>query len=290
MPTTFSPPDRLVTPAWLRERGGPGDDVLALDCWRPEAYERAHIPGAIHIGRDYWLKERDPSGGPRGIDLASAPDLADHFSHLGVDDDRHVITYDDNGGRAAARVWWILRYLGHERVSVLDGGWHAWLEANGGVSYVSPQLTPREFKVRVDRGRISDLSDVQAALVNGSAQLVDTRSREEWDGTDPHGNARAGRIPSAINLEWSSLVAAERPWTFKGEAEIANQAERAGLDIHRPIITYCQGGVRAAHVAFALELAGAPAVSVYERSMAEWANSAVTEMTAGEVHEVAAAL
>src|SRR5262245_28644511 len=79
---------------------------LVVDCWRSDSYERAHIPGAVHITYDYWLKQAAADGGKRGTLLLDNDSLASLFGSLGIDTDRHVVLYDDNGGRAATRVWW----------------------------------------------------------------------------------------------------------------------------------------------------------------------------------------
>lgn len=251
--------------------------VRVIDCWRPESYKRAHIPGAVHITHDYWLKQPAADGGTRGAFLLEDKELASLFGSLGVSGEHHVVLYDDNGGRAAARVWWILRYLGHQRVSVLNGGWHAWLDADGPVSYSPPDIEQAEFPMHIQPSRLATYDDVLQAI-GSDVQLLDTRSAAEWAGTDFHGNRRAGHIPSAKHLEWNRLITEERPWMFRAPEEILATAQSAGVDPEQPVLTYCQGGVRAAHVAFALELAGFAGVGVYDASMQEWANRSDTEL------------
>lgn len=277
MSTRSDDNDLLVDAAWLSERLGEGS-LMALDCWRAAAYERAHIPGAVHIGHDYWLKQPDVDGDPRGCLLLPAEELRDLFGGLGVSENRHVVMYDDNGGRAATRVWWVLRYLGHPRVSVLDGGWHAWIDGGGAASYGEPDVQRVEFAGTPQPRRLATLADVQEAASSGCAQLIDARAPDEWRGTDPHGNRRGGHIPTAQHLEWSELISAGPPWRFRPPGEVRRRLDDAGIDSGSPIITYCQGGVRAAHVAFALERAGCPEVRVYDGSMKEWANRDDTEL------------
>jgi thiosulfate/3-mercaptopyruvate sulfurtransferase len=278
MTTSLLSSAALIQPAdLLNSMDDPSLQVV--DCWRSDAYARAHIPDAVHIGRDYWLKQPAPDGGPRGRFLEDEETLSDLFGSLGIEAGRTAVVYDDNGGRAAARIWWVLHYLGHENVLVLDGGWHGWMDAGGAVSYEVPAIRPARFQANLQPQRLATDREVLEAT-SGTAQLVDVRSAAEWDGSDLHGNRRGGHIPSATRLEWSDLLTAERPWHFRSPEEILATVRAAGIDPRRPIITYCQGGVRAAHAAFALELAGCP-VRVYDASMEEWANRTDTELLTG---------
>lgn len=247
-------------------------DTVVVDCWRADAYDRIHIAGAIHLDHDYWLKQPTADGGPRGVSLLPVRALEDLLGRMGISRDHNVITYDDNGGRAAARVWWILQYLGHRDVAVLDGGWHAWFSCDGPVSYTAEPRPPTHYSSVVDQHRIAEMTDVMSALDGDAVQLVDARSHEEWCGEDSHGNRRAGHLPGAKHLAWNELITSEPPWRFRPAEEIRAAVRSAGIDTGTSIITYCQGGVRAAHLAFALELIGAKDVRVYDGSMAEWAN------------------
>jgi thiosulfate/3-mercaptopyruvate sulfurtransferase len=271
----------LVEPSFLAQhRTDPM--ILIVDCSKSDAYERAHIPEAIHIMNDYWLKDPENETNPRGIHLMSPQSLVSVMSEIGIADDRLVVAYDDNSGRASARLWWVLTYLGHPEVSVLNGGWHAWVDERRPVSYTRPQNQSGKYTPHVKSEWLATREDVIEALRDGGTQIVDARSIAEWSGEDSHDNTRAGHIPGAIHLEWNSLMSAGPPWRFRPVPELRLLVREAGVDPEKPMITYCQGGVRASHVAFTLSAMGFKQVKVYDGSMREWANNATLPLAKEE--------
>lgn len=279
---TSTAPGFLVEPQFLAQvRDDPG--LVVVDCSKPEAYDRAHITGAVPITNDYWLKEPEDETNPRGVHLMSPQSLGSLMSSLGVADTSLVVGYDDNMGRAAARLWWVLAYLGHPEVRILNGGWHGWIDGNYPISYKHPAIKPAKFTPHAGNGWIAKWEDVLDAANTGREQVVDVRSDEEWSGEDFHGNNRAGHILGAIHLEWSDLMCADSaPSRFRPIDQIRSIATEAGVDPKKPIITYCQGGIRASHLAFALKSAGYEQVRIYDGSMREWANNDNLPITASE--------
>jgi thiosulfate/3-mercaptopyruvate sulfurtransferase len=172
----------------------------------------------------------------------------------------------------APRLWWVLRYYGHTNARVLNGDWHRWVSEGYPVTDAVPRPDPERFSVETHRERLATLEDVAEASRSGDCQILDTRSIEEYEGTNDRGNLRAGRVPGARHLEWKALVRSEGDHAFRSPDEMQSLVDRAGFDNGSPIITYCQGGIRAAHTAFALELLGYDDVRVYDGSMGEWAN------------------
>ncbi len=261
----------LIEPVSLaNQRDDP--TLRIIDCCKPGEYEHAHIPGAIHISTDYWLKSPDRNGQPRGEHLMDRASLEALLGRLGLDYNSTVVAYDDNGSRAAARFWWVLRYLGHQNVSVLNGGWRAWVHEGLPVSCLEPAAPVAIFESQPNDNRRARLSDVVAAVQSGETQLLDARSLDEWNGWDLHGNRRGGHIPGAVRLEWTRLVLGKHPRRFLPPDRIHDIVLEVGINVYKPIIVYCQGGVRASHVAFGLELIGCRNVRVYDGSMREWAN------------------
>ena len=160
----------LITVAALSERLG--DPALRIvDCrWylgRPgegrQAYDAGHIPGAIHLDVDRDLAA-DPEIGPGRHPLPDVADLVRRLEAAGIGDEHVVVTYDDVGGWVAARLWWMLDDLGHERVVVLDGGWPAWLAAGGAVSTDMPAFPPARLHVRDRWTRVIDLDGLRPRL------------------------------------------------------------------------------------------------------------------------------
>lgn len=264
----------LATPAWLADHLD-DPNLVVVDCpWEAAAYARAHVPGAVvRPGHSYVKAETD---GTPGLHLPDADAFRTFTAGMGITPGATVVAYDDWGSLFAARLWWALRYYGHDTVMVLDGGWQAWVEAGLPVSC-------REVIVEECEGidpdpvseRLATAAQVSAMLA-GDRHVVDARSLAEFKGEAPHGNKRVGHVPGARHLEWNELLtnstdrAAVR--SFRPPDEVRARLEAAGITADVPAVTYCQAGVRGAFMAFALELAGYPVPSLFDGSMAEWAN------------------
>jgi thiosulfate/3-mercaptopyruvate sulfurtransferase len=191
---------------------------------------------------------------------------------LGVSDETTVVTYDDNNALVAARLWWVLRYYGHANAKVLNGGWHRWLSEGRPVTFHASRPTPARFTARRQPALYATLDDLRKHHASPACNVLDVRTDEEWAGTNDRGNRRSGRVPNAHHLEWLRFVTTDDRRTFLPASEIQRLLDEAGIDRAKPTITYCQGGIRAAHAAFVLELLGYEGVRVYDGSMREWAN------------------
>ena len=241
---------------------------------------RAHIPGSIHMS---WLRHRDGRGrtGKLTSDIAALrADLAAH----GIDETRQVVVYGDgaNGWGEEGRIAWMLRYLGVERVRVLDGGVGAWRRAGGrithrlsshaGQGHSDARHTHQPlWSARLRSDLRASVDDVQQAVDDAAkrVQLVDTRSMAEWNGSRRYWPERVGRIPGAMHLEWKSLLADDG--LLDRSAAALSRLARAGLTPERPVIAYCVGGVRSAHTCIALRALGFSDVRNYDGSWYEWA-------------------
>jgi thiosulfate/3-mercaptopyruvate sulfurtransferase len=264
----------LVEPTELDEA------AVILDCRPTTAFQTAHIPTAIGLPIDYWLKEDDENGIARGERLISADQFAHMMGGLGITADTPVVVYDENQGRGSARVWWVMKHFGHRDVRILNGGWPRWV-AEGHPTTNAPIQPPRPAtyitNVRDDMTNIEELLCRRADI-----QVVDARSREEWVGTDPHGNPRAGRIPDAIHLEWKSFVTDDTASAFRPLSELREIVAASRLRADRPIVTYCQAGVRASHVAFVLTMLGFQNVRVFDGSMRTWSRREDAPLAVGD--------
>jgi thiosulfate/3-mercaptopyruvate sulfurtransferase len=237
-----------------------------LDARSQQQYQAGHIPEAVWVN---YARERLSSLGGKE-DTTWATLLTD----LGITAETPVVVYDDSRANNSARVWWILRYRGVKDVRILNGGWKAWKSLGAAVSQEKPTITKAGPGTTPVPGRLATKDFVLLALKGKSAQLVDARSEAEYCG-DAGGAQRTGAIPGAVHLEWSDTID-PRTERFKSPQELGKLFKEKGLDLNRPLVTYCQSGGRASVMAFALELMGAKDVRNYYRSWGEWAADPLT--------------
>ena len=258
----------LITPLELSSLLGPGGakSPLVLDLRPPEAYTAGHIPGAIHL--DLWgvsLIDTDPAP------LKAFMWMIEHvLAAHGVNSNTPVVVYDDRSGMRAARAFWFLEYFGHPNVRLLDGGFTAWTAGGFDVTRDAgpppPQSTP-EWTGRRNEDTLATWREVRNALGRPDAVILDTRSEGEYCGTAVRAR-RGGAIPGAVHIEWTRNLSPEGD--FKPAGELKTMYEDAGVTPDREVLTYCQGGYRAAHSYLALRLLGYPRVRTYVGSWKEW--------------------
>ncbi len=275
---SYARPELLAEPDWLSQHlDDPG--VRIIDCAVLEAYRRAHIPGAVHLPVHYYIKEAGPPGADHGTFVMPPAEFEALMSRLGVSNDTLVVTYDDNNALVAARLWWVLNYYGHANVKVLNGGWHRWLTEGRPITFHATRPKPAIFTARPNPGLIADADYLKRRIGDPACQILDARTDAEWDGTNDRGNRRVGRVPGAKHLEWVRFVETADTRRFLPAEEIEQLLTDAGFTRDRATITYCQGGIRAAHAAFAMTLVGYDDVRVYDGSMRDWANRDDTPLT-----------
>jgi thiosulfate/3-mercaptopyruvate sulfurtransferase len=193
--------------------------------------------------------------------------IAHVFALRGVTDDREVVVYEGDSGMRAARAFWFLEYLGHPRVRVLDGGFTAWQAAGLPVSTepVAPVASTWEGRLRPEL--VATWRDVRDRLGDPHAAIVDARSAAEYRGELVRAR-RGGRIPGAVHVEWKDNLGADGH--FKSADALRAMYRAAGVEADREVVTYCQGGYRAAHAYLALRVLGFPRVRNYTGSWKEW--------------------
>jgi thiosulfate/3-mercaptopyruvate sulfurtransferase len=257
----------LVTPQELSGMilGARARRPLVLDLRPPEAYASGHIPGAIHL--DLWgvsLIDTDPAP------LKAFMWMIEHvLATHGVDAATPVVVYDDQSGIRAARAFWFLEYFGHPFVRLLDGGFSAW--AAGGFDVTRdagppPHPTPEWTGTREEQ-TIANWRNVRAAIGRADSVILDTRTDGEYCGTTVRAK-RGGAVPGAVHIEWTRNLTPAGD--FKPARQLRTMYEEAGVTPDREVITYCQGGYRAAHSYLALRLLGYPRVRMYVGSWKEW--------------------
>ncbi len=277
----------LVDPGWLELRlaEDPALRVIDASWYLPDMkrdaraeYAEAHIPGAIFIDLSSDLSDRSA---PLRNTLASPDALARAFGSRGIGTENPVVVYDRLGGYSAGRVWWTLRYLGHEHVSLLDGGFGRWAAESRPVTSKVAKLRAVEFRARPNPALLADKAGVRRALASGGAQVVDARSRARFRGEGEEHTRHKGHMPGARSVPYDSNLVGNPPRVRPLE-ELRAAYERAGVDLSRPIITTCGSGVTAALDAFALALLGHTNVSLYDGSWAEWGDSDDVPIATGD--------
>jgi thiosulfate/3-mercaptopyruvate sulfurtransferase len=267
--------DPLVSPQWLKDNlASPNLVVLdvrsALDGGGAEAYEKGHIPGAVHSDYDKggWRVTRNNMP----FMLPSAAQLEALISDLGIDEDSHVVVVPagvhvlDFG--AAARVYWTLKVAGHDNVSILDGGFAGWQSAGFAVETGVNRPAAKMFTVTFDQSRLAELADVASIAKSRRATLVDARPTSFFSGKEKAPSVKAyGHIPGAISLDSAAFYDADAN-RLKPKAELA--AIAAALP-EGPVVSYCNTGHWAATDWFVLsELLGRKDTRLFYGSMVEW--------------------
>jgi thiosulfate/3-mercaptopyruvate sulfurtransferase len=257
--------DHLADPGWrivdVRH------DLAQPDRWGEEQYRSAHVPGAVfaHIDRDLSA----PKTGRNGRHPLPTPDAAaEMFARLGVGPDTQVVAYDQGSGMFASRLWWMLRWLGHDAVAVLDGGIDKW-RREGRATLAEPVVPARAaFAIR-RVGPTVDAARILASLGDGSLTIVDARAGERFRGETEPLDPVAGHIPGARNRPYAMNVNPDG--TFKPAAVL--REEFAALLGDTPldrVVHQCGSGVTACHNLLAMEVAGLAGTRLYPGSWSEW--------------------
>jgi thiosulfate/3-mercaptopyruvate sulfurtransferase len=253
----------LVDPRDLQAEVAGARPPLVIDARPAHEFARGQIPGARHL--DLW--------GVSLIDTSEAPlrafawMIGHQFALRGVQPDQPVVVYENDSGVRAARIFWWLEYLGHPDARVLDGGLGAWTEAALPLSATPEAPVPSEWHGTPEPDRLATWQDVLARLAAGDVTIIDTRSDDEYFGRTVRAK-RGGAIPGAVHLEWTRNLGPDG--RFKRPEELRAMYAAAGVGPDRDVITYCQGGYRAAHTYLALREIGFPSVRNYTGSWKEW--------------------
>ncbi len=274
----------LITPADLMVQLGSALGVILLDVrWRLGAddprgeYAAAHIPGARYVDL-----EGDLSGPPDEQagrhPLPSMEQFTRTAARWGVRPSSPVVVYDDNGGMSAARAWWLLRWIGHEPVQVLDGGLGAWLAAGGPVTADAQTWEPAP---PAEVHRRSSMPTVDAdEIVDGRVDvLLDARATARFRGDEEPIDRVAGHIPGALSAPTTDNLQADG--RFRGADELRARFASLGVQPGRRVAVYCGSGVTAAHEILALELAGMTA-ELFAPSWSGWIADRQRPVATGE--------
>lgn len=290
MTSDFVHPEFLVTTGWLAQQlDNPA--VCAVDCtthtlpWPDLSlydvvpgradFEKAHVPGAIFVDIEHDVSAPHPR---LHFTLPSPEKFADAMTRLGIGDETHVVAYSTANHWWASRLWWMLRVFGHDRASILDGGFQKWQRE--GRSTESGPAKPRSvarFTARYRPDMVATKEDVLAAIGHRETCTVNALRKEQHAGTGGVYYGRRGRIAGSINLPAAEHVRADN--TFKSADELSSMFSSA---LAQPqVITYCGGGIAATSVALVLAMLGYDRVKVYDNSLTEWAADLSLPMETG---------
>ncbi|MEO0409571.1 MAG: sulfurtransferase [Cyanobacteria bacterium P01_A01_bin.135] len=263
----------LVSVDWLRDRLGHPDLVMA-DCrfslMEPDAgqqaYQRGHIPGAVyfHLNQDLSGPVQPTKRGGRHP-LPAVEKLVQTLEAKGIGNHTTVVTYDDSRFAFAARLWWLLRYLGHERVAILDGGFSGWCDRGYPTETAVPAPTADRFTPKVQDHWVIDKAGVEAHQQRQGV-LIDSRSGDRYRGEREPIDPVAGHIPGAVNRFWQE-VTDEQGY---GRSPLAQRQRWQDLGDAEEMVVYCGSGVTACVNLLSLELAGLGPGKLYAGSWSDW--------------------
>ena len=273
---TFGP---LVDAAWLAgHHRDPGVRVVDLRWYLDgrsgqAAYDAGHVPGAVFVDLNA-ISGREPG---RGRHPLPEPALFQaRMREAGVGGGTAVVVYDDAGGAVAARLWWMLRYFGHDRAAVLDGGIQAW---PGELSAVAEQPAPGDFTAAAPRAHLKlDYEAVRG--LPASTLLIDARPAERYRGESEPVDAIPGHIPGAVSAPARGNL--DGDLRFRSPDELRDRYEALGAGGGREVVVYCGSGVSACHDLLAMELAGLTGARLYPGSWSEWSSRPDAPVATGE--------
>jgi thiosulfate/3-mercaptopyruvate sulfurtransferase len=265
----------LVTPAWLSPRLNSPDTII-LDATLPPVgvtppidtharYLAQHIPGAIFFD----IEALSDHTTPLPHMLPTAEEFSRSMSSLGISDTATIVVYEQQGVFSAPRAWWTLRTFGAQHVYLLDGDLRAWTEAGLPTESGAVHRTPSTFDATLNHEAVKDLTQLKADLKNHQ-QILDARSAARFNGTapEPRPGLSSGHMPGATSVPFTELVEDGR---LKSADKLQTLFIDKNIDLQQPITTTCGSGVTAAVIALSLAVIGAPHVSLYDGSWAEYA-------------------
>jgi thiosulfate/3-mercaptopyruvate sulfurtransferase len=242
------------------------------------AYQEGYIPGAVYFDLSQDLSSPVSAHGGRHP-LPDFDLLADKLGKAGIDENVRVVVYDDQGGAMASRLWWLLRYLGHEQVYLMDKGFTAWKNAGYPVTDAEPPIrVPKKCTPRPQRDMLASVDDVRTAIREQTSVLIDSRDPRRYAGLEETMDPVAGHIPTARNRFWKGNLNDDGSW------KDADQLQQRFNHVKQEdnLIVYCGSGVTACPNVLALEEAGFRNVKLYAGSWSDWISYKENPVATGE--------
>lgn len=265
----------IISTEELAEKlGSPG--WVIVDCrfdlvkkdWGFEEYQKAHIPGAVyaHLGKDLAGPVTEQTG---RHPLPAPEQMAERLGQWGIGADTQVVVYDAAGGSYAARLWWQLRFLGHQAVAVLDGGFPKWLHEGMSTTSGIETNPPATFVGRPDWRMVADVEEVDHIRQDPAYRLIDARAQERFAGKNETIDPVAGHIPGAINRFYGMNLSPDGVFLPPDALRSQFTDLLAGAQPEN-VVVYCGSGVTSAHHLLAMEIAGLHGAKLYPGSWSEW--------------------
>ncbi|WP_018753853.1 sulfurtransferase [Paenibacillus sanguinis] len=285
--------NQMVSKEWLLARMYEPDLVI-VDCrfWLNdphagrERYNEAHIPRAVYLDLDEDLSAPLSQHGGRHP-MPEPEQMAHTFGQAGLSQDDRIVIYDDNDGMIAARLWWMLTYLGHTQVFLLEQGYSAWKKAAFPITADQPVVIPKTFEARPQPELIATLEEVREIIYQdpsarveaaGPKVLIDSRERKRYLGLEEPIDAKAGGIPNAFNYFWKEVLTEEG----RLKPTAALEEHFSGLDKNQEIVVYCGSGVSACPNILALKQIGFKHVKLYPGGWSDWISYPDNPVAKGE--------
>lgn len=263
----------FVEPEWINQNTN-RDDIVIFDCRfslaNPiegyELYKQDHIEGAYYADLNQHLSEKVSTHGGRHP-IPSVNILSQFLSRCGVDSEKIVVAYDDQSGAMASRLWWLLKYLGHDNVYVMQGGYTHYKEKGYRITRKMPIEKPSNFKAKLREEMHVTKDDILSIIKNKNKILIDARETNRYKGIIEPVDHKAGHIPTAINIPWESHFNKTGWWKERKELQKLYAAQ---LSSEETAIVYCGSGVTACVNILAMNEAGITNTALYGGSWSDW--------------------
>jgi thiosulfate/3-mercaptopyruvate sulfurtransferase len=238
--------------------------------WGEEQYMIEHIPGSVYVHLDHDLSA--PKNGLNGRHpLPEIEVISGFFSKVGIDNDTQVIIYDSRGGGIAARLWWMLKYMGHKEAAVLDGGFPEWKRLGLPVRAHREVRVPKQFKPQLNPDKLVFAAEVLERISRGTGLIIDSRAPERYRGEEEPFDPVAGRIPGAANRFWQTNLDANGCFKDQDVLRVEFDSLCDGIAPSDTIV-YCGSGVTGCHNVLSMSHAGIQDVRLYGGSWSEWSS------------------
>lgn len=242
--------------------------LLIVDLSQAQVYQRAHVPGAVHLPFSRLTCGEKPAPGK----LPSESAIQQLFQEIGLTENHHVVAYDDEGGGWAGRFIWTLDMIGHSNYSYLNGGIHAWLAAKLPVEHQINQSSPSNIQVTLKKeGPSVDKEYILSRLGSDDFIIWDARTPEEYGGTRAFAQ-KAGHIPGAAHYEWTDAMDRARQLRIRDLSIIKNELAERGITEDKEIVTHCQTHHRSGFTYLLGKVLGFENIKAYPGSWSEWGN------------------
>jgi thiosulfate/3-mercaptopyruvate sulfurtransferase len=263
-------------------------DWAVIDCrydlkdesWGRAQYLAAHVPGAVYASLSHDMSSA-PDGANGRHPMPAPDEMAATFSRLGIGPQAQVVLYDQDSGMYASRLWWMLRYMGHDAAAVLDGGWAKWTREGRATSAGDEPRPPARFVGRPRTGALLHAHDVERLVGDRSVLLVDARAPERFEGANEPLDRTPGHIPGAVNHFFKWNVGPDGTMLPREQVRAAFETLLGGR-APDAVVMYCGSGVTACQNLLAMEHVGLPGSRLYAGSWSEWSSDPARPVAKGK--------